>query len=129
MDVARERIGIDGVGFTVLSFCGRDWWAGHGPVRGDARVASRPIGAAVVLRGLICDECQLCPMWRAKELARCTGCRAVYYCRRRGMDGKAVCQHKAWGGHKKACKKAARERKRREAAKGTSSGTSTARAL
>ena len=50
------------------------------------------------------------------ELKRCSGCRAVYYCTRRGMDGKAVCQHKAWSGHKKACKKATRARKRREAA-------------
>ena len=54
-------------------------------------------------------------MERARELQRCSGCRAVHYCTRRGMDGKAVCQHEAWGGHKKACKKAQRKRRKEEA--------------
>ena len=114
MDVTRGR-GDEAICFTILSFCGRDWWAGHGAIEGEARVPG-PIGAALVLSRHICDECQQCPMERARELKRCSGCRAVYYCTRRGMDGKAVCQHKAWSGHKKACKKATRERKRREAA-------------
>ena len=110
-DVTRDR-GGEVICFAILAFCGRDWWAGHGAVAG----SKRPVPAAVVLRRLICDGCQQCPMERARELKRCSGCRAVYYCTRRGMDGKAVCQHKAWSGHKKACKKTTRERKRREAA-------------
>ena len=113
-DVTRDR-GGEVICFAILAFCGRDWWAGHGAIEGEARVPG-PIGAALVLSRHICDECQQCPMERARELKRCSGCRAVYYCTRRGMDGKAVCQHKAWSGHKKACKKATRARKRREAA-------------
>ena len=113
-DVTRDR-GGEVICFAILAFCGRDWWAGHGAIEGEARVPG-PIGAGLVLSRHICDECQQCPMERARELKRCSGCRAVYYCTRRGMDGKAVCQHKAWSGHKKACKKATRERKRREAA-------------
>jgi len=103
-DVTRDR-GGEVICFAILAFCGRDWWAGHGAIEGEARVPG-PIGAALVLSRHICDECQQCPMERARELKRCSGCRAVYYCTRRGMDGKAVCQHKAWSGHKKACKRA-----------------------
>ena len=109
MDVTRGR-GDEAICFTILSFCGRDWWAGHGPIEGDARVPA-PMTAAEVLRWRVCDECQECPMRRPR---RCTGCRAVSYCARQDKDGRAACQHEAWSGHKKACKAATKERKRRE---------------
>jgi hypothetical protein len=120
-DVTRD-LGGEVICFTILSFCGRDWWAGHEPVVGDARVPP-PMSAAEVLRRRVCDECQQCPMDQAAELKRCSGCRAVYYCTRSsGTDDRAVCQHEAWSGHKKACKaaakKARRARERREAAAG-----------
>ena len=95
-DVTRER-GGEAICFAILAFCGRGWWAGHGPVVNDARIPC-PLDAGVVLSRHICDACQQCPMERARELKRCSGCRAMYYCTRRGMDGKAVCQHKAWSG-------------------------------
>jgi len=63
----------------------------------------------------VCDECQECPMRRPK---RCTGCRGVSYCARQDTEGRAACQQAAWGGHKKACRAAKRERERREAAEG-----------
>ena len=110
MDVTRGR-GDEAICFTILSFCGRDWWAGLGPVLGDARVPA-PMAAAEVLRWRICDECQECPMRRPR---RCTGCRAVSYCGRQDGDGRAACQHKAWGGHKKACKRARRMAEREKA--------------
>ena len=78
---------------------------GQGPVVGDARVPP-PMPVATVLRRLICDNCQQCPMWRSTELRRCSGCRAVYYCTRVDEGGHAACQHEAWGGHRKACKAA-----------------------
>merc|ERR1711969_407044 len=53
------------------------------------------------------------PMRRPR---RCTGCRAVSYCGRQDGDGRAACQHKAWGGHKKACKRARRRAEREKAA-------------
>jgi hypothetical protein len=99
----------DGIRFTVLSFCGRDWWAG-----GHRPGASAPSVLQVPLSRRMCDGCQRCPMDRATELKRCSGCRAVYYCTRVDEGGKAACQHAAWGGHKKACKKATRARARRE---------------
>ena len=50
-DVTRGR-GEKAICFTILSFCGRGWWAGHEPVVGDAFVpAPRP--AAEVLRRLV----------------------------------------------------------------------------
>ena len=101
-DVTRGR-GDDPICFTILSFCGRGWWAGLGSVVGDARVPP-PIDVARVLQRLICDNCQQCPMWRATELRRCSGCRAVFYCTRVDEGGRAACQHEAWGGHRKACK-------------------------
>ena len=107
-DVTRGR-GDKAICFTILSFCGRGWWAG---LAGEAR-ASAPRSAAEVLRRLVCDECQLCPMVRA-GLKRCAGCRAVYYCTRVDAGGRAACQLEAWGGHKAACKAAVRERKRLE---------------
>ena len=70
-DVTRGR-GDDAICFTILSFCGRGWWAGHGPVE----EAPPPVPAATVLRRRICGECQRCPMRRA-GLKRCAGCRAV----------------------------------------------------
>ena len=82
---------------------------------GDARVPP-PIDVARVLQRLVCDNCQQCPMWRAAELRRCSGCRAVYYCTRVDAGGRAACQHEAWGGHRKSCKAARRARERREAA-------------
>ena len=117
MDVMREKkasleglgFDVEGIGFTILSFCGRGWWAGLGPVVCDARVPA-PIDAATVLRRLICDNCQQCPMWRVTELRRCSGCRAVYYCTREDEGGRAACQHEAWGGHRKACKAAKKAR-------------------
>ena len=110
MEVTRGR-GDDAICFMILSFCGRGWWAGHGPVGpSEARVVT------AVLRRLVCDECQQCPMWRRAELKRCAGCRAVYYCTRSDGEGRATCQLEAWSGHKTACKSATAERKRREAA-------------
>jgi hypothetical protein len=128
MDVMREKkatlegIGFDieGIGFTILSFCGRDWWAGLGPVLGDFRVQP-PIDVARVLGRLICDNCQQCPMWRATELRRCSGCRAVYYCTRVDEGGRAACQHEAWAGHKKACKQGKKARLLKSAASESSS--------
>ena len=108
-DVTRGR-GDDAICFTILSFCGRGWWAG---VAGRTR-ASAPRSAAKVLR-LVCDECHLCPMVRA-GLKRCAGCRAVYYCTRVDAGGRAACQLEAWGEHKAACKAAVRARKKLEAA-------------
>ena len=100
----------DGIRFTVLSFCCRDWWAG-----GHRPGASAPYSVPEVpLSRRICDGCQRCPMDRATELKRCSGCRAVYYCTRVDDSGKAACQHAAWSGHKRACKKATRARARRE---------------
>jgi hypothetical protein len=84
-------------------------------VVGDARVPP-PIEVARVLRRLICDNCQQCPMWRATELRRCSGCRAVYYCTRVDEGGRAACQHEAWDGHKKACKAGTKARLKLEAA-------------
>ena len=101
-DITRCR-GDQPICFTILSFCGRGWWTGLGPVVGDARVPP-PIDVARVLQRLVCDNCQQCPMWRATELRRCSGCRAVYYCTRVDEGGRAACQHEAWGGHRKACK-------------------------
>ena len=112
-DVTRER-GGEAICFAILAFCGRGWWAGHGPVVNDARIPG-PLGAALVLSRHICDACQQCPMERERELKRCSGCRAVYYCTRRDGEGRAACQHEAWAGHKRACRKATRARKRREA--------------
>ena len=117
MDVTRNR-GDEAICFAILSFCGRDWWAGHGPIERAAPRVPAPavVSAAAVLRRLICDECQQCPMLRAKELRRCAGCRAVYYCTRVDAGGRAACQLEAWGGHKEACKVATRARKKLEAA-------------
>ena len=81
---------------------------------GGARRVPKP--AAEVLRRLVCDECQQCPMVRGAGLKRCAGCRAVYYCTRVDAGGRAACQLEAWGEHKAACKAAVRERKRVEAA-------------
>ena len=44
-DVTRDR-GGEVICFTILAFCGRDWWAGHGAIEGEARVPG-PIGAAL----------------------------------------------------------------------------------
>jgi hypothetical protein len=107
IDITRGR-GGDPICFTILSFCSRGWWAGQGPVLGDARVPP-PVPVAKVLRRLLCDNCQQCPMWRATELRRCSGCRAVYYCTRVDEGGRAACQHEAWGGHRKACKQIRKE--------------------
>ena len=112
MDVTRNR-GDEAICFAILSFCGRDWWAGHGPVLGDARVPP-PMRVAELLRWRVCDECQECPMRRPR---RCTGCRAVSYCGRQDESGGSACQHAAWGGHKQACKEAKAENKRLKQAK------------
>ena len=66
-DVTMGR-GDAAICFTILSFCGRGWWAG---LAGGAR-ASALRSAAEVQRRLVCDECQLCPMVRA-GLKRCAG--------------------------------------------------------
>ena len=71
-DVTRRR-GGEAICFTILSFCGRGWWAGLAC----AARASAPRSTAKVLQRLVCNECQLCPMDRA-GLKRCAGCRAVY---------------------------------------------------
>ena len=80
----------------------------------DTAGVSAPRSAAAVLRRLVCDEYQLCPMVRA-GLKRCAGCRAVYYCTRVDARGRAACQLEAWGRHKAVCKAAVRARKRLEA--------------
>ena len=72
-----------------------------------------PQATAEVLRWRVCDECQECPMRRPR---RCTGCRAVSYCGRQDGDGRAACQHKAWGGHKKECKRVRKEAEARKRA-------------
>ena len=103
--------GDEAVCFTILSFCGRDWWAGHRPIERVApRISAPVVLAAAVLRRLICDECQQCPMWRAKELRRCAGCRAVYYCRPAHVGEGSSCQLEAWGEHKVECNAAKQAR-------------------
>lgn len=68
---------LRGIRFAVLS-----------PIRlvNDARIPG-PIGAALVLSRHIGDACQQCPIERARELKRCSVCRAVYYCTRRDGEG------------------------------------------
>ena len=77
----------EGARFTVLSFCGRGWWAGQGPAAAGGEGAV--ILTATVMEKLICDECQEMPMDRRRELPRSSRYHVIMYCR-------AVCQGKAW---------------------------------
>ena len=98
MDVTRGR-GDEAICFTILSFCGRDWWAGLGPVLGDALVPRPMSGAA---------RCTTAGVggWTAR---RCASRRRGAGTRRRARGETVRGNGKAWGGHNKACNKRVRK--------------------